>query len=70
MQAPPSRSAAEPAADSARQERVQELRQALDEESQRAIYRWHDAEHPSPPTWFDKMLAKIGAAIKSAWNSF
>jgi hypothetical protein len=30
-----------------------------DQESQRAIYRWHDAEHPSPPTWFDKLLVKI-----------
>lgn len=70
MQAPPSRSAAEPAADSARQERVQELRQALDEESQRAIYRWHDTEHPNPPTWFDKELAKIGAAIQRAWDAF
>ena len=65
-QAPPSHSAAETAADSTRQVRVQELRQALDKESQRAIYRWHDTEHPSPPTWFDKMLDKIGDAIKNA----
>jgi hypothetical protein len=69
-QAPPSRSIAETAADSTRQERVQELRQALDEESQRAIYRWHDTEHPSPPTWFDKVLARIGHAIKRAWDTF
>ncbi len=39
---------------------------ALDEESQRAIYRWHDAEHPSPPTWFDKLLEKIGTRHSSA----
>jgi hypothetical protein len=66
----PSRSIAETAADPARQERVQALRQALDEESQRAIYRWHDTEHPSPPTWFDNALAKIGHAIESAWDTF
>src|SRR5215470_4658944 len=29
------------------QAQVQKLRRALDEESQRAIYRWHDADHPS-----------------------
>jgi hypothetical protein len=69
-QAPPSHSVAETAADSTRQVRVQELRQALDKESQRAIYRWHDTEHPSPPTWFDKMLASIGDAIESAWKAF
>src|SRR5262249_21315454 len=40
-----------------------------DEESQRAIYRWHDAEHPSPPTWFDKQLEKIGNALGRAWNA-
>jgi hypothetical protein len=69
-QALPSRGVADPAADPARQERVQELRQALDRESQRAIYRWHDTEHPSEPTWFDKALAKIGHAIESAWDAF
>jgi hypothetical protein len=69
-QASPSHSVAETAADSTRQVRVQELRQALDKESQRAIYRWHDTEHPSPPTWFDKMLDRIGDAIKSAWDAF
>jgi hypothetical protein len=56
-------------ADSAQQERVQKLRQALDRESQREIYRWHDAEHPSPPTWFDKLLTKIGHAIKRGWEA-
>jgi hypothetical protein len=70
QQAPPSGSVAETAADPARQERVQELRQALDKESQRAIYRWHDTEHPSPPTWFDKALARIGSATETAWNTF
>jgi hypothetical protein len=70
IQAPLSRGIAETAPDPARQERVQELRQALDKESQRAIYRWHDTEHPSEPTWFDKALAKIGHAIESAWDAF
>ncbi|MGC2422036.1 MAG: DUF4129 domain-containing protein [Candidatus Acidiferrales bacterium] len=69
-QEPPSRSSADAAADSARQARVQKLRQALDEESQRSIYRWHDAEHESPPTWFDKLLAKIADALSSAWDTF
>ena len=55
---------------SAREARIQRLRQALDQESRRAIYRWHDAEHPSPPTWFDKLLAKIGHTIEHAWNRF
>jgi hypothetical protein len=45
------------------------LGQALDQESQRATYRWHDAEHPSPPTWFDKLLVKIGHSIEHAWNT-
>ena len=53
---------------SAREARIKKLRQALDHESQRAMYRWHDAEHPSPPTWFDKLLAKIGHGIEQAWN--
>ena len=38
--------------------RVQKLRLAMDEESQRAVYRWHDAEHPSAPTWLDRLLDK------------
>ena len=69
-QAPPSRGIAESAADPARQVRVQELRHALDKESQRAIYRWHDTEHPSEPTWFDKLLARIGHAIERGWDAF
>jgi hypothetical protein len=69
-QAPPSRGMAETEADSTRQQRVQELRQSLNEESQHAIYRWHDAEHPSPPTWFDKTLARIGHAVEDAWGKF
>jgi len=69
-QAPPSRSSAETSSHSAYPERVQELREALGQESQRAIYRWHDIEHPSPPTWFDKVLAKIGNAIGEAWDRF
>jgi Domain of unknown function (DUF4129) len=69
-QVSPGRSSAETAVDSARQARVQKLRQALDEESQRTIYHWHDAEHPSPPTWFDQLIAKIGHAIERAWEAF
>jgi hypothetical protein len=56
--------------DSAREARVQRLRQAVDQESQRAIYRWHDAEHPSPPTWLDRLLEKIGLKIEYVWNKF
>lgn len=56
--------------DSARQARVQQLRQALDVESRRAIYRWHDAEHPSPPNWFDKLLAKVERGIERVRNAF
>ena len=65
---PPNR--AESSTDSTRQVRVQQLRQALDLESQRAIYRWHDAEHSSPPNWFDRLLEKIEFQIKRAWNAF
>jgi hypothetical protein len=68
-QALPSASA-QISADSAEQARVQTLRQALHEESQRDIYRWHDADHPSPPTWFDRLLAKIGRGIDQAWAAF
>ena len=57
-------------ADTAREAQIQELRRALDEESRRAIYRWHDAEHPSPPTWFDKLLDKIQQRSERAWNAF
>lgn len=62
--------AAEAPSSVARQARVQQLRQALDYESHRAIYLWHDANHPSPPTWFDLLLAKIDHAISRAWNAF
>jgi len=48
---------------SGRDVQVQRLRQALNQESQRATYRWHDAEHPSPPNWFDRLLARIGNDI-------
>jgi len=65
----PSRSSTETAATVAEQARVQKLREALSEESQREIYRWHDAEHPSPPTWFDKLLVKIGHALDRAWQA-
>ena len=61
---------AETLAGSPNQGRVQKLRQALDQESQRSIYRWHDAEHPSPPTWLDNLLDKIGDAFERAWKAF
>lgn len=63
------RSSADTPADTARQAAIGKLRRALDEESQRAIYRWHDAEHPSPPTWFDKLMARIGQRIEHAWDA-
>ena len=69
VQVQPARSATEDASSSAREARIQRLRQALDTESQHAIYRWHDSEHPSPPTWFDKLLAKIGQSIQHAWDA-
>src|SRR5258708_2290931 len=68
-QVPPARSTTEMEGNSARLARIQRLRQALDQESQRAIYRWHDAEQPSPPTWFDKLLVKIGHRIERAWDA-
>ena len=69
-EAPPAPSRTENASDAVRQARVQQLRQALDAESRRAIYRWHDAEHPSPPNWFDKLLEKFGRDIERIWNRF
>jgi hypothetical protein len=69
-QTAPSPNGVETVTDSAREARVQQLRQALDVESRRAIYRWHDADHPSPPNWFDKLLAKIGLEIDRYWNKF
>jgi hypothetical protein len=62
-------SSAESLPNPASQLQVEKLRRALDQESQRAIYRWHDAEHPSQPTWFDKLLERIGKATGSAWNA-
>ncbi len=69
-QMPPNASGAEPANDSARQTRVRKLRQSLDVESQRAVYRWHDAEHPSPATWFDRLLARMEHATSRTWAAF
>jgi hypothetical protein len=64
-------SSGQPAVESANgpahEARVQTLRHAIDEESQRAIYRWHDAEHPSPPNWFDKLLARLGRGLDRAF---
>jgi hypothetical protein len=69
-QAALTRSSTETPAETARGAQIQKLRRALDEESRRAIYRWHDAEHPSPPTWFDKLLDKIQYQSTRAWNAF
>jgi hypothetical protein len=69
-QVPSARITTETPDDSAREARVKKMRQALDHESQRAIYRWHDSEHPTPPTWFDKLLARIEHSIERAWNAF
>ena len=60
---------AEAAVDSERESRVRKLRQALDKESQRPIYRWHNAEHTSPPTWFEKLLSKVGHSINRVWSA-
>jgi hypothetical protein len=62
-------SGAQTSGDAARQARVQQLRHALDAESRRAIYNWHDAEHPSPPNWFDKLMTKIELKIDEAWQA-
>jgi hypothetical protein len=69
-QAAPTRSTTQAPGNSTPEARIQKLRQAVNQESQRAIYRWHDAEHQSPPTWFDKLLVKIGHNIEHAWNAF
>jgi hypothetical protein len=63
------RSATDMPGDSDREARIQRLRQAVDQESQRVIYRWHDAAHPSPPNWFEKLLEKIGTGIARAWEA-
>ena len=65
----PSIQSAETAADSEQQGRVPKLRQALQDESQRPIYRWHDAEHPTPPSWLEKQFTKVGRLISRAWNA-
>ena len=67
--APQTQSTVESPPNPTRQLQVEKMRRALDHESQRAIYRWHDAEHPSPPTWFDRLLERIGKATGSAWNA-
>jgi hypothetical protein len=69
-QVAPSQSNTETSANYAQQGSVQKLREALDEESRREIYRWHDADHPTPPTWLDRLLAKVGHAIDRAWKTF
>jgi hypothetical protein len=68
-QTPRSPGATETPSSSVSEVRIERLRQALNNESQRAMYRWHDAAHPSPPTWFDKLLLKNGSAIGRAWNA-
>jgi hypothetical protein len=69
-QTAPARSAMETTDTYAHKARIQKLREALDEESRRPMYQWHDAEHPSPPTWFDKLLGEIGERVKHAWDAF
>jgi len=69
-QAALTRSSMETPEETAREAQIQKLRRALDKESRRAIYRWHDTEHPSPPTWFDKLLDKIQERSQRAWNAF
>jgi hypothetical protein len=36
------------------------------------VYRWHDAEHPTSPTWIERWFAKIadasGRALNTVWN--
>jgi len=64
------RGGAETVAGSPNQTRVQKLHQALDRESQRSIYRWHDAEHPSSPSWLDKLLGKVGDSVERASKAF
>jgi hypothetical protein len=49
---------------------VQKLRQALNQESQRAVYRWHDADHPSQPTWLDKLFDKLSDGTHRIWKAF
>lgn len=68
-QTPATQSTTETRDDSSREARVQRLRQAVDQESRRAVYRWHDAEHPSPPNWFDRLMAKIAQAFDRVWNA-
>jgi hypothetical protein len=65
----PTRVSAETPTDNVREARAQKLRLALNAESQRAIYRWHDAAHPSQPTWFDKLMDKIVHRIQRTWNA-
>jgi hypothetical protein len=65
----PTPGSAETAAPTPREAQIQKLQRALDEESRRPIYRWHEAEHPSPPTWFDKLLNKMQQRSERAWNA-
>lgn len=56
--------------DSMRLERVDRLEKALQEESQRAIYRWHGAESPPrTPGWLGKLLQKVAQAMDRAWQA-
>jgi len=68
-QASPAASSAAIEPNSAQTARVQELRRALQQESRRDIYQWHDSAHPSPLTWLDRLLEKIGHAIERAWDA-
>lgn len=66
---PPSQNTSQKSHSSGHEVRIEQLRQALNQESQRAIYRWHDADHPSTPTWFDRFIERIGNALDRAWNA-
>jgi Domain of unknown function (DUF4129) len=68
-QASPIRVGTETPTDNVHEARIQKLRLALNEESQRTIYRWHDTAHPSQPTSLDKLLDKIVNRIQHAWNA-
>lgn len=68
-QQPASSGGADTVKESARQARVEKLRASLETESQRAAYRWHDAEHPTPPTWLERQLSRIGAALGRSWDA-
>ena len=66
---PPTSSASASAVVASEPARVRDLREALNTESRRTVYRWHDAEHPDTPTWLDKLFEKISHAISKKWEA-